>query len=86
MKLEHPVAVACVRYSLSDGLAREDVCYWGDMTFVPHLLNLLTKRRIRAHVTFAPVDGGRTSRKELARHLHTEVDRMRNGTTAVTHP
>ena len=78
----HPVTASCIRYSLKDGQASEDVCYWGDMTLFPHLLNLLSKRRVRAHVSFAPVERSASCRKELARQLHGEVDRMRHGAPA----
>ena len=48
----HPLSVAHISYEVEDGDAGEDVCYWGDMTFGPHLLKLLTKRRVCASVTF----------------------------------
>jgi hypothetical protein len=47
------------------------------MTFVPHLLNLLTKRRIEASVRFSEVHPGSKNRKELARQLHSEVLKLR---------
>jgi len=51
----------------------DEVCYWRDMTFFPHLLNLLSKKEIEAFVSFgAPIDG-KMDRKEMARELHTRV-------------
>jgi 1-acyl-sn-glycerol-3-phosphate acyltransferase len=82
---EHPVSVSCIRYSLRDGNPAEDVCYWGDMTLLPHLVNFLSKRRVRAHVTFAPIERSPSCRKELARHLHAEIARMNDGETAAAH-
>jgi hypothetical protein len=54
----------------------QDVCYWGEMTFLSHFLNLMTKRHILARVTFAPIAQPAADRKELARQLHAEVSRL----------
>ncbi|KAB2648882.1 MAG: 1-acyl-sn-glycerol-3-phosphate acyltransferase [Verrucomicrobia bacterium] len=70
---KHLLTVAHIGYSLADGDVANDICYWGDMTFFPHLLKLLTKRRIEAHVCFAPVQNPASDRKELAAQLHAEV-------------
>lgn len=61
-----PVTPAGIRYELADGSVPDDVAYWAEMTFVPHFLNLLTKRRIEAHVSFgSPLPAG-LDRKTLA--------------------
>jgi 1-acyl-sn-glycerol-3-phosphate acyltransferase len=73
----HPLSVAHISYEVEDGDAGEDVCYWGDMTFGPHLLKLLSKRHVRASVTFTAVEHHADSRKELARQLHSEVSRLK---------
>ena len=72
-----PLSVAHISYEVEDGDAREDVCYWGDMTFGPHLLKLLSKRRVGASVTFTVVEKFADCRKELARQLHSEVSRLK---------
>jgi len=72
----HPLSVGRIRYALDDGTVEADVCYWGDMTFFPHFVNLMTKRQVRARVTFAPIPQPATDRKELARQLYTEVSRL----------
>ncbi|HZT23855.1 MAG TPA: lysophospholipid acyltransferase family protein [Verrucomicrobiae bacterium] len=72
-----PLFAACVRYALDDGDVRREVCYWGNHTFVPHLLNLLAKRKVRAAVQFAPVTSPPANRKELARTLREEVLRLK---------
>jgi len=69
----HPVSVSLIAYQLEEGNVGEEVCYWKDMTFIAHLLNLLSKRRIKAFVCFAGPQPDRTNRKELARHLRSEV-------------
>jgi 1-acyl-sn-glycerol-3-phosphate acyltransferase len=68
-----PVAASLIEYHLEDGDVGEEVCYWRDMTFFPHLLNLLSKRGIVASVHFSEIREERGSRKELARRLHSEV-------------
>lgn len=78
----HPLSVAHIRYEVEDGDAGEDVCYWGDMTFGPHLLKLLSKRHVRASVTFTAVEQHADSRKELARQLHSEVSRLKAASAA----
>jgi 1-acyl-sn-glycerol-3-phosphate acyltransferase len=71
-----PITAAALTYSLEDGDPSEDVCYWKDMTLVPHLLKLLTRRRIVAHIAYAPFEGRSTDRKELAKRLHEGVSRL----------
>jgi len=74
----HPVSVGRIGYELDGGSLEKDVCYWGDMTFFPHLMNLMQQRQIRARVSFAPVARPASDRKELARQLHAEVSRLPN--------
>ncbi len=64
-------------YHLADGDVGEEVCYWKDMTFLPHLVNLLSKRRIGVSVRFAEVQCGTADRKALARDLHSAVMRLK---------
>lgn len=47
------VSAACISYEVEEGSASNDVCYWGSMTFFPHLLRLLSKKKIRARVRFS---------------------------------
>lgn len=70
-----PLTPAAISYDLADGSPAEEVCYWGEMTLLPHLLNLFTKRRIEAQIAFgvsSPVPQG-CSRKQLAHDLHGVV-------------
>ncbi len=53
VELRCPVAAAAIEYSLDDGSVADEVCYWGDMTLVPHLLNLFFKREIRSTCSFS---------------------------------
>jgi 1-acyl-sn-glycerol-3-phosphate acyltransferase len=73
-----PMTVAAVGYALDagDGDASREVCYWGDMTFLPHLLRLLGKRRIHARLSFASCSGAGLDRKDLAIELHRCICRL----------
>jgi 1-acyl-sn-glycerol-3-phosphate acyltransferase len=73
----HPLSAGLIQYDLDDGDVAEEVCYWKDMTLVPHLVNLLSKRRVRASVRFAQLREGSADRKQLARQLHAEVVRLK---------
>lgn len=70
---KHRLSISRITYSLEDGTLEDDVCYWGDMTFLPHLLNLMTKRHVQASVNFAVAEHPAADRKELARQLHAAV-------------
>jgi 1-acyl-sn-glycerol-3-phosphate acyltransferase len=74
---EHPLTVGCIQYTLADGDTGAEVCYWGDTVFFPHLINLLSKRSVRASVRFATVEHHSTDRKELAQQLHAAVSRLK---------
>jgi 1-acyl-sn-glycerol-3-phosphate acyltransferase len=71
-----PVSAAWIGYWLEDGSVGAEVCYWGDMTFFPHFLNLLSKRQVRARVAFGPALEPGLDRKEMSRRLHAEVVRL----------
>jgi lyso-ornithine lipid O-acyltransferase len=70
------LSAGALTYELEEGDVAEEVCYWKDMTFLPHLLNLLTKRRVLANVGLVQVDRTTICRKALARQLHTLVSQL----------
>ena len=74
---KHPLTVAHISYEIADGDMANDICYWGDMTFFPHLLMLMTKEKIKARVNFAPLLNPASDRKELALQLHEAVSRLK---------
>jgi len=74
----HPLAAGFLRYDLNDGDVSEEVCYWKDMTLLPHLINLCSKRAVQASVHFNHLREGNADRKQLARRLHAEVLRMKH--------
>jgi 1-acyl-sn-glycerol-3-phosphate acyltransferase len=75
----HPCAITAgsIDYALSNGDVAEEVCYWKDMTLVPHLLNLFSKSSVTAEIRFAEIEHRPESRKHLARQLYSEVVRLK---------
>lgn len=72
-----PVTPIGLDYHVDDGSVSEEVAYWKDMTFLPHFLNLLSKRRIKARISFGNSRPPGADRKVLAQELHSEVVRLR---------
>ena len=69
----HAIATAWLHYELADGDAKQEVCYWGDHTFFPHLINLLGKKSIRATLRFGKFQRTTDDRKELAIQLREAI-------------
>ncbi|HSH16483.1 MAG TPA: lysophospholipid acyltransferase family protein [Verrucomicrobiae bacterium] len=68
-----PVTPMRIDYELPGGSVSGEVAYWGDMTLLPHLLNLFKKRNLRAIIRFGePLPPG-TDRKDLCRRAHAAV-------------
>jgi 1-acyl-sn-glycerol-3-phosphate acyltransferase len=74
----HPIATGFLHYELEGGDARNEVCYWGDHTFFPHAVNLLSKKRVRAHMTFGTFQRTTDDRKELAKDLREAVLKLKD--------
>jgi 1-acyl-sn-glycerol-3-phosphate acyltransferase len=64
----HPVHVATIHYATDPGHppARDAVCWWGAMTFLPHLLDLCRLPGFRATLHFGPTPITGTDRATLA--------------------
>ncbi len=73
-----PLSICAIQYTVEDGDAGRDVCYWGDDTFFPHLLNLLGKRAVQATVRFASVPRTGADRKQLAVQLREEILKLKS--------
>jgi 1-acyl-sn-glycerol-3-phosphate acyltransferase len=73
-----PIIAACIAYELEDGDPRLDVCYWGEMTLVPHAIKLFRKSGVRAQVRFSQKRRVFASRKQAARELWEEVNALAN--------
>ncbi len=74
----YEISIAWIHYELSDGDAKQEVCYWGDHTFFPHLLNLLGKKTVRATLRFGKFHRATDDRKELALQLRAAVLALKN--------
>jgi len=74
-KNDIPVHFASVSYITEsrDVAASHSVCWWGDMTFVDHFLNMLTLPRIDAALKFGPESVTNSDRKALALELHRRI-------------
>lgn len=70
-----PVTVASLTYATDppDPPAYLAVCWWGDMTFTPHLTAMASLRRIRATITFQPASIQDRDRRSLAGKLRAAV-------------
>lgn len=54
--------------------AREAMCWWGDMAFIPHFKNLSLLRRPEVHIHFAKQTVSADQRKILAKHAQQSVE------------
>jgi 1-acyl-sn-glycerol-3-phosphate acyltransferase len=77
VQLRCSVVTAAIEYALDDGSVADEVCYWRDMTLVPHLLNLFFKREIRSTCSFSRPKIRTGNRKNIARELRDEIMSMR---------
>lgn len=73
------ITPCAIRYEVEDGDAGQEVCWWGDMTLLPHVLNLLGKKSIRALIIFGEPIEARGERKELSQILHVKVVNLHEG-------
>ena len=74
----HEISIGWLHYELADGDARQEVCYWGDHLFFPHLLNLLGKKSVHATLRFGKFQRTTDDRKELAKQLRAAVLDLKN--------
>ena len=71
-----PVSAARIDYTLAGGSVENDICYWGDMSFLPHFLRLLAREKMGVTVTYGPVLPPGLDRKQMARQLHRQVSEL----------
>lgn len=83
-RLQQPLSAAGIRYSLPAGDESGVVGAGTDRTFAPQLTKLLSQSRISATVSFARLEPGPNSRKELARSLHAQVMQLRESSAPVS--
>lgn len=68
-----PVTPSWIGYEVPGGDASEEVAYWKDMTFFPHLLHLFTLKEVRAIVRPGINAPAGLNRKQLAKLMREEV-------------
>ncbi len=68
-----PITPCAINYELDDGDVDQEVCWWGDMTLLPHVWNLLGKKVIRARIAFGEAMLASGDRKDLSHLLHERV-------------
>ena len=71
-----PVHLAVLRYRAPLGLppASESMCWWGEMTFLPHFFNLFRMAGMQADLVFAPAAFSHPDRKRLAGTLQLAAE------------
>lgn len=67
------VTPARLDYQTQHGDVRQEVAYWGDMTFVPHFIRLLSHQRVQAVLRYAEPLEASADRKVLAKSAHAAV-------------
>jgi 1-acyl-sn-glycerol-3-phosphate acyltransferase len=72
------ITPAAISYEMENGDPRQDVCYWGDMTFAAHFLRMLGRGNVRASIVFGESREGLEDRKSAARVLHDDVVTLLN--------
>ena len=76
IRTSSPIAAAAVSYTAADTKER-DLCYYGDDTFLPHLLRTLGRREVFASVRFSGHSLVYPDRKVAASSLWSEVAQLR---------
>jgi 1-acyl-sn-glycerol-3-phosphate acyltransferase len=77
LELDARITAGAIDYRLRDGSVGDEVCYWRDMTLVPHLLNLFGKSVIEGNLAFARVHNSSRNRKVVAQKIRDEIITMR---------
>lgn len=78
IRAEAAVTPSAIAYEMEQGDPRQDVCYWGDMTFATHFLGLLGKGKVHASIVFGTAREDLEGRKTAARVLHEDVVALHN--------
>jgi len=73
LQLGCPITAAAIGYTIDQGSVPEEICYWRDMTLLPHLLNVWSKPVIQASLRCGVPRPRGGDRKSLALELHDEV-------------
>ena len=75
-RVRAPVTAGAIEYSAGGGVTEKDLCYYGDISFAPHLLNTLQLPEIIATLRFGSSQVY-DARKQAARLTREAVVRLR---------
>ena len=73
---EQEITAAAIRYRVRGGEERE-ICWYGDSSFVPHLLRTLGRAGVECEIEFHPDRVVYAERKAAALDLREKVEAMR---------
>ncbi len=68
-----PITPCAIIYELDDGDPSREIAWWGDMTLMPHVWNMMSKQSIRATISFGEAIQASGERKHLGHALHDRV-------------
>jgi lyso-ornithine lipid O-acyltransferase len=78
LQLGCSVTTVAIDYSLPDGgSVADEICYWRDMTLVPHLMKLFAKSIIETKLSLSPFQPC-GDRKQIARALRDQIIALRS--------
>ena len=72
-----PVTAAAIAYSAGQDAAEKDLCYYGDISFAPHLLGTLQLPELVATMRFASPGRIYSDRKQAAAQVREKVVELR---------
>jgi len=73
------ITPAHVRYEAEECDVREEICYWGEMTLAPHLVNFAALRGVKAYWRFGKEGKRYSDRKEAAAKVREAVLQLAAG-------
>ena len=73
LDIHKPITPAAISYTSTTGDLKNDVCYWGDHTFVTHLFRLAKISNLSAHLAIGHAPPLPDDRKAAALTLHDQV-------------
>lgn len=76
LRARAPITPAAVAYA-APGRPESSFCYYGDVSFLPHLRSLLRVPWAQAKVSFGPTQRGFQDRKQAARELREDTLALR---------
>jgi 1-acyl-sn-glycerol-3-phosphate acyltransferase len=68
-----PITPCAITYELDDGDPATEIAWWGDMTLLPHVWNLMGKQSIRVKIAFGEAVVASGDRKHMSQVLHESV-------------